>query len=62
MIKYKIIDNFLNEEDFKNLSSMDIGNISKNEIKISHNKIFRNGNIQNGCLMSEDIKKLFELS
>ena len=29
MIKYKIIDDFLDEDDFKNLSSIDIGYISK---------------------------------
>ena len=34
MIKYKIIDNFLDEDDFKNLCSIDIGNVSKSEIKI----------------------------
>ena len=60
MIKYKIIDNFLDEDDFKKLSSIDIGNISRNEIKISHNKIFSNGNIENDCLRKDDVKKLFD--
>tara|TARA_Y100000590_G_scaffold325635_1_gene369456 strand:- start:1340 stop:1969 length:630 start_codon:yes stop_codon:yes gene_type:complete len=60
VIKYKIIDNFLDEDDFKNLSSIDIGNVSKSEIKIFHNKIFNNGVIENSCLKKNDVKKLFD--
>ena len=33
MVKYKVIDNFLDKDDFENLSSINFGNISKNEIK-----------------------------
>ncbi len=60
MVKYKVIDNFLDKDDFENLSSINFGNVSKNEIKICHNKIFSNGTIENDCLREIDVKKLFD--
>jgi len=60
MVKYKVIDNFLDKDDFENLSSINFGNVSKNEIKIYHNKIFSNGTIESDCLREDDIKKLFD--
>ena len=60
MVKYKVIDNFLDKDDFENLSSINLGNISKNEIKIYHNKIFSNGTIESDRLREDDIKKLFD--
>lgn len=60
MHNYKIIDNFLNKDDFARLSSLDLKEIEKNEIKIFHNQIFKNGNVQGQCLDADFIKILFK--
>lgn len=60
MFNYKIIDSFLNKDDFAQLSSLDLDEIKKDEIKIFHNKIFKNGNVQGQCLDVDFIKILFK--
>ena len=60
MFNYKIIDNFLNKDDFTQLSSLNLKEIEKDQIKIFHNKIFKNGNVQGECLDADYIKILFK--
>jgi hypothetical protein len=60
MFNYKIIDNFLNKDDFTQLSSLNLKEIEKDQIKIFHNKIFKNGNVQGECLDADFIKILFK--
>ena len=50
MFKHKIIDNFLREEDFNNLLSINLQDIQNNEINIYHNKIFKDGSVELDCL------------
>jgi len=58
MFNYKIIDNFLNKEDFLKLTTLNLEKINKNEIKIYHNKVFKNKTTQLECLEVNLIKKL----
>ena len=60
MFNYKIIDNFLNKEDFLKLTTLNLEKINKNEIKIYHNKVFKNKTTQLECLEVNLIKKLFD--
>lgn len=45
MFKYKIIDNFLSQEDFDRLNSISLDSISNNQIKIYNNEIDSNNKI-----------------
>tara|TARA_E500000178_G_C16979605_1_gene735094 strand:+ start:244 stop:897 length:654 start_codon:yes stop_codon:yes gene_type:complete len=44
--KLKIVDNFLNQEDFKDLCELDISKEVKNEFNVYHNEINDNGIIK----------------
>ena len=58
-MKIKIIDNFLSNEDFNELCKINLKKISKNEIKVYHNKIFKNGKIQTSeCIEQKFLEKL----
>jgi len=59
MFKYKIIDEFLNPEDFKILSNLNLKNISEDEIMIYHNKITKGGVISSGCMEKDLVQNLF---
>jgi hypothetical protein len=55
----KIIDEFLSKEDFKELCNLNLKKINKNEIKVYHNKIMKNGVIQIvECIYDDLLKKL----
>jgi hypothetical protein len=48
MFNYKIIDNFLNKDDSSQLSSLNLKEIEKNQIKIFHTCIYKkNLNLDN---------------
>lgn len=58
-MKIKIIDNFLSNEDFNELCKINLKKIGKNEIKVYHNKIFKNGKIQTSeCIEHKFLEKL----
>jgi len=58
MIKHKILDNFLKNEDFKTLCSIKLKEIKSNELAVYHNSIHANGKIVAECINEEFIKKL----
>lgn len=58
MLKHEIIDNFLDEEDFKYLSSFFTREVNANEIKVYSNRIFNNGKIISTCFSDNFIKSL----
>ena len=58
MFKYKIIDNFLNENDLFELNSIKLDEIPQNSIKIYHNEIDRDNKIMTNSLDQEIIKGL----
>tara|TARA_B100000575_G_C23093310_1_gene630395 strand:- start:905 stop:1534 length:630 start_codon:yes stop_codon:yes gene_type:complete len=60
MLKYKIIDNFLNREDFNELNSLKLENISDNALKVYPNEINANSKIISSCIDEKLIKKLHE--
>ena len=54
----KVIDNFLEEEDFKELNSIKLKDIKKNEIFIHHNRISGEKIIENTCLNKKLLTRL----
>jgi hypothetical protein len=46
----KIIDNFLNEEDFQELSTLKLKKINDNEMAVYHNSIDKNNKVNSECL------------
>ena len=60
MNKIEIIDQFLNHQDFKDLSLIELDDINRNQIKVYHNEIEKDGNISKSCLDENLIKKLHQ--
>ena len=58
MDNHKIIDNFLDPDDFKALCSIKLKEIKSNELAVYHNSIHTNGKIITECMNEELIKKL----
>ena len=55
----KIIDKFLSNEDFEELSNISLKKINLKEIKVYHNKISKNGLIEiTECISNDLLKKL----
>ena len=50
MKNLKILDNFLTNEHFSKLSSLDLQQVKNNEIKVYHNKIYNDGISVPTCL------------
>ena len=53
-----IIDNFLNELDFKRLSNLDLKKIKKNEIHVYHNQINLKDEVISECLTENIVRSL----
>ena len=58
--KYEVIDNFLLENDFNELSSIDLKEVQNKEKKVYHNRIFKNGTIESSCIKKETIIRLHD--
>ena len=58
MFEYKIIDNFLDNEDFNILNKIQLAKVNENQIKTYQNRIKRNGEIISECLSRDYIKLL----
>ena len=59
MVKYKIIDDFLNEQDFNELCSLNLKNIKDNEIHVYKNHMHKDGELlEVDCINEETIKRL----
>jgi hypothetical protein len=56
--KAEVIDNFLNKEDFKELSTLTLEDVKDNEKKVYHNRIYKDGTVESGCIKDESIKRL----
>ncbi len=57
-MKYKILDNFLNEICLNYLSSLKLKKISSDEVYSYQNKVYSNGDIINSCISPEILKNL----
>ena len=55
-MKLKTIDNFLDLKDFEILKSLDLKKINDNEIKVYHNRVYKNEKIQAECLKENQLK------
>ena len=60
MFEYRIIDNFLKEEDFNDLVSIKLKKIKENEIAVYHNKIFNDGGAQLDCMDKVFVERLLK--
>ena len=58
MKKYKIIDNFLNQEHFKKLCELNLEIVDPNNIKVYKNKIDKFNNLNTSCLSNDLLKEL----
>ena len=57
-MKIKILDSFLNKEDLQELSSLNLKKVLKNEVKVYHNTVNLNNDIQSECISKESISRL----
>ena len=57
-MKYKIIDNFLNEKYFDYLHSLTLKKVGPSEISVQHNKINNNGKIETSCISKDILEEL----
>lgn len=58
MGNHKIVDNFLDRDDFKTLGEIKLKKIEPNELAVYHNSIHTDGKIITECMSEELIKKL----
>tara|TARA_B100001057_G_C22859947_1_gene954077 strand:+ start:188 stop:823 length:636 start_codon:yes stop_codon:yes gene_type:complete len=56
--KIEIIEDFLSEDDFNSLCSINFESNFENEVKIFHNRINKNNEIVESCLEADLIKRL----
>ena len=56
-LNIEIIDNFLNKKDFDQLCQLKLDNV-KNDVKVYHNKINKNNEIEHTCIDSNLIERL----
>ena len=62
-MKYKIFDNFFDDQDFKEIEKIQVSSIGADKIKVYHNKIFKDGKIEiNECIDEETLKRLQKIS
>ena len=56
-MKLKIIKNFLEKKDLETLKLLKLNKLKNDEIKVYHNKIYTNGDIQSDCLNKKQLKE-----
>ena len=56
--KIDVIDNFLTQQDFNELCSINLKNVNNDEKKVYHNRIYKDGTVESGCIKDESIKRL----
>jgi len=60
-MKIKIIDNFLNDEDFNELCLIKLKKIKENEILVYHNQINKkNDEVKTECINEKTVRRLFK--
>ena len=57
-MKLKIIENFLNQNDLEELSSLKLNHTEKNCLNVYHNEINKKDEIKNDCIKKDTIKRL----
>jgi len=57
-MRIEIKDDFLNKEDLLELSHLNLEKIKDDEVKVYHNKIFKNRGVESECLDEATIKRL----
>ena len=60
MVNIKIIDNFLNKDDFNELCSLNIKNVKSNCVDVYNNFIDKNGSIKGSLIKDCRIESRFE--
>jgi len=60
MVNIKIIDNFLNREDFNELTSLNIKEVKDNDIKVYNNYIDNTGLIKGSIIKDDIIHRFFK--
>ena len=60
MINIKIIDNFLNVEDFNELSTLSVKLVKDDSMDVYHNYIHNNGQIKGTLIKDDTINRLFK--
>tara|TARA_Y100001936_G_C15971545_1_gene611455 strand:+ start:262 stop:888 length:627 start_codon:yes stop_codon:yes gene_type:complete len=54
----KIIDNFLKDQDFSDLCSLNINTVERDKVKVYHNTVHDNGQIKNDCINKDTLNRL----
>ncbi len=54
----KIIDNFLNQKDLEEITSVKLNTINSREVKVYHNQIDKNNEVKADCINPEFLKRL----
>ena len=54
----KIIDNFLNQKDLEEITSVKLKSINSHEVKVYHNQIDKNQEVKTDCISPEFLKRL----
>ena len=57
-MKYKIVDNFLNQKCFDYLYLLKLREVKPDEISVHHNKIYKNGETEVSCINLDILKEL----
>ena len=57
---FKIIDNFLNDEDFNELCLLQLKQIKENEIIVYHNQINKNQEVKSECIAEKTVRRFFK--
>ena len=57
---FKIIDNFLNDEDFNELCLLQLKQIKENEIMVYHNQIKKNQEVKSECIAEKTVRRFFK--
>ena len=59
-MKILTFDNFLNNEDFKELSFLNLKKVKDNDMLVNENRIYKNGKTHLSCISEDCIKRLFK--
>ena len=60
MVKSETIENFLKKEDFEELINIKLKDVGPKEIKVYHNRVFKDGRIETECISNETLKRINE--
>jgi len=58
MTNYKIVENFLTDEDYKELSNLNLENVPDNKIRVYNNSIKQDKVIKTSCINEKLLKRL----